>query len=126
MRREHCAWLLPCVGGGLVSGFEKSWASGLGESRATAAFFFAGIALGWAWYRLYPRSLAERLAGLMILVSLLTLVAFWLGPAVIEVDWEQLGPADVIPMGVVAGLVLTERWPSPRAESTRIRRRQRI
>ena len=92
--------------GGVAAQFEGPVRDLLGDGRATASYFYLGMVLGWLWYRLYPRTLAERLAALALLMSILFLIPLGGG----SVEGGLVSPSDVIGFGAVAGLVLTERW----------------
>lgn len=106
MKRERWAWLVPVLGAGLVSTVEKQLVDNIGDARAAAAYFYVGVVFGWAWYQLFPRPLAARLAGLAAVAAVGFLILFGGG----DVSGDPLWANDLIAPGVLVGLVLTERW----------------
>jgi hypothetical protein len=104
MKRESWVWLVPWLGGGAAGWFEVPLVDLVGDARAFGIYAFVGVVLGWAWYRLYPRQLAARLLGLVMLGLVLALFVVVGGDA----DGNALSPNDAIGLGVLAGLVLTE------------------
>lgn len=106
MSREKWAWLVPWVGAGVVGIVEKQLVDYIGDARAAAAYFYVGVALGWAWYQLYPRPLASRLAGLAALAAVVALLLFGGG----ELSGDAVSVNDLTGPGILVGLVLTERW----------------
>lgn len=97
---------MPWIIGGVAAQFDGPARDLLGDGRATALYFYLGAVLGWLWYRLYPRALAERLVGLALCTSILFLILLGGG----STEGGLVSPSDVIGFGVLAGLVLTERW----------------
>jgi len=106
MNRERWAWLVPSVGSGVVGTVAPQLVDNIGDARAAAAYFYVGVVLGWAWYQLYPRPLAARLAGPAALTALVALLLFGGGEASVDPGWAK---AATLP-GILVGLVLTERW----------------
>jgi hypothetical protein len=91
---------------GLAASFESELVDLLGEGRAGSSYFFLGVGLGWEWYRLHPRALAERLAGPALLACAVAVVLLGGGSA----DGGPVSPKDLTAAVVLVGLVLTERW----------------
>lgn len=74
-----------------------------------AAGFVLGLLLGWAWFRLYPRPLGERLGLAAALGLLIGVVVLLFGRAATE-HLSTAGLREVWgAAGVLTALVLTER-----------------
>jgi peptidoglycan/LPS O-acetylase OafA/YrhL len=108
MKRERrWAWVVISAVIGLAASVDEQLAGLVGDTRAAGCFLYLGVLLGWAWYRLYPRELSARLAGtaaVLFVVGVLLVIGGG------TVDEGRLSPSDVTPVGVLVGLVLTERW----------------
>jgi hypothetical protein len=108
-RDRTWAWIVPWVAGSILAAFERPLMKGLGQSYSCLLYFVAGMALGWTWYRLYPRQLAMRIFGLTVCLSLgivlMTVISGGHGEFTLI---ENPSANDFLPLGVLAGLVLTE------------------
>ena len=106
MGERHWAFMIPLFGFAMISPELPYLAGEVGTDHAAAIGFGAGLVLGAVWFLLHARDLARRL----LVMSGLTAVGYLadgLFPGPVEVD--RLGLASV-GIGIVAGLVLTERW----------------
>jgi hypothetical protein len=101
--------MVPCFVGSILASLERPLMDGLGQSYSCLFYFVSGLALGWTWYRLYPRNLASRIFGLTVFLSLLIVAAtaFTGGHGEFSLIANP-SPNDLLPLGVLAGLVLTE------------------
>ena len=81
------------------------WRALAPEQVALSLSFFAGLAAGVAWQRLYRRDLVDRLFGLSVLAVVLMAVVMLPGW---QADSGAWGDADWL--GVLVGLILSEEW----------------
>ena len=106
-RERWWGWLVIYVTCSVLAGFAHELVDALGNGRAVGAYGVAGIALGLGWYRLYPRTLVERLRLVSVSVGAISLAALAFGG-----DVADTGTSVMILPGVLAGLVIAEtRWP---------------
>jgi len=108
MKRERWwAWIVVYAVASVLAGFSEQLIDLLGTARAGGLYGVAGIALGWAWYRIYPRTLVERLRLVSIAVGAISVAALAFGGESAGTDVSVM----ILP-GVLAGLVMAEtRWP---------------
>jgi len=79
-------------------------------ARAAGVFFLFGLLLGWAWARLYPRSLVDRLIGFAVWSRVIVVFSFVVSlaaPDDVGVSGVTLGPG-LGWAGVLDALVLVE------------------
>lgn len=89
-------------------GVESPLHDAIGQKYSCLAYFVSGMALGWAWYRLYPRDLASRLFRLTVACSVVGVAALIVPGGDEFVLISNPSANDGLPLGVLAGLVLTE------------------
>lgn len=109
-RTQRWAWLIPV----LVCAVD--WRANLPFHVALSIGFFAGLAAGAVWQRLYRRDLVERFWGLCVLAVILMALAMLPGwgastSSDFDADW----------LGVFVGLVLTEGWLRSRDGKAKVR-----
>ena len=98
-------WLLPWVGIALMW-----WAvcpaleDSIGFVRSSAIAFLVGVLLGVCWYLLYPRALARRVAGPLVLISVWVLLSGVVGEFVPDLSGSVLFTF----LGMLAGLAFAE------------------
>lgn len=97
------AWLAIYAVASALAGFSDWLVDAVGEGHAAGIYGLIGIALGWAWFRLYPRPLVERLRLISILIIAASLLVACVGGELADADASVM-----IPLGVLAGLVLSE------------------
>jgi peptidoglycan/LPS O-acetylase OafA/YrhL len=104
--RARWAWLVPLAGLSAVGWTDHWLADQTDPIRAFGIFGLVGIALGWGWYRLSPRTFAARMltfAQLFVLVAVFAIVGGGDHLA------SELTPSVGALLGVLAGLAMTEQ-----------------
>jgi hypothetical protein len=95
------------------------WASsaledGIGFARSSAIAVLVGLLLGVCWYLLYPRPLARRLVGPLVVVLVWVVVSGIVGEFVPDLSGSVLFTF----LGILAGLALAELRATRRRSST--------
>lgn len=101
---ERWSWFFGAATAGALASSDPWLSDAIGIGRAIALYGMGGIAIGWSWYQLYPRPLADRLfpfACFFVIAILLPLL-----PGDIEIE-RSLAP--VLYAGVLVGLVFNEK-----------------
>ncbi len=109
MNWQRRAWLLPAAGTSVLASIEPSLTQTMGEGPSAGIVGVVGIVIGWFWYRMYPRTLSDRLFGLACVLVVALVLAFMPGTEV-----SGGGPAMFVYLGVLAGLVFNEQWSTNR------------
>ncbi|MBO9523665.1 MAG: hypothetical protein J7518_19200 [Nocardioidaceae bacterium] len=110
MKSDFRAWAIVWTLAFVAASFAGAVADLVGEVRAFSVYGALGIGLGWLWYRLFPRPLAERLLLPALFVPLGLAVALLPGT---EID-QHVAATGMLPVGGIAGLVLAENRRNPR------------
>jgi hypothetical protein len=102
-RARWWAWLAIYAVASVLAAFSEQVVDILGEARAVGFYGVAGTALGWTWYRLFPRPLAERMGLVSVTIGAVSGAALVFGA-----EWADPDVSVMILPGVLAGLVITE------------------
>lgn len=113
MKARSWAFVLPWCGCALAGGVSPSVTDALGDpGLAAGPFFVLGLFLGWAWTRLYPRPLVERLfvaaTWICFIVALLFLLSLAPGSETTTRSPDDLAGAFTL-AGIFVALVFVER-----------------
>ncbi|MGI9156570.1 MAG: hypothetical protein ACR2FG_08035 [Marmoricola sp.] len=107
--RHRLAWWLPLVAVWVVDASAPDIEHSFGVTRAVAFSLLLGLAAGAAWYRLHPRTLANRLTPVAMLTVLVVVLAAFMTASSFDLSSADIPKAYCL-VGVLVGLVLAEQW----------------